>query len=202
MIPLLLLGVAYLLGAVPFGYLLVRLRTGRDVRGLGSGNIGATNVLRTTGRRLGFLTLLLDVAKGWAAVWLMDRATAGDPWWTSLAAAAVVLGHAFPVFLRFQGGKAVASFVGAFLYLAPGPLLAVMVVFVVMVAVSGYLSLGSIVGAATFPLALFLIQHPPLPLLLVAGALCAFIVRRHRSNMERLRAGKENVFTLRGRKRQ
>jgi acyl phosphate:glycerol-3-phosphate acyltransferase len=119
MIPFFVVAAAYLIGAIPFGYLVVRLSSGRDVRQLGSGNIGATNVLRTTGSALGLLTLALDIAKGTAAVWLADRLTGGSLLWMTLAALAVVAGHAFPVFLRFHGGKAVASFVGAFLYLTP-----------------------------------------------------------------------------------
>src|SRR5512133_2496118 len=117
MIPLAVLVIAYLLGAIPFGYLLVRWKTGTDVRSQGSGNIGATNVLRTTGRAAGIVTLLLDIGKGYFAVWLADRLTGGNPTWMSAAAVAVMIGHAYPVFLAFQGGKAVASFVGAFLYL-------------------------------------------------------------------------------------
>ena len=108
---LLALLIAYLLGAIPFGYLLVRLWTGTDVRKSGSGNIGATNVLRTTGRAAGVATLLLDIAKGYAAVWIAGRLTGQAPVWTPLAALAVMAGHAFSVFLGFKGGKAVASFV-------------------------------------------------------------------------------------------
>lgn len=197
-LPLLLLLAAYLIGGIPFGYLLVRLKTGRDVRALGSGNIGATNVLRTTGRALGVVTLGLDVAKGWFAVWLMGRYLALDPFWMSAAGVAVVLGHAYPIFLRFKGGKAVASFVGVALALAPAALAAVLILFVAVVAWSRYISLGSITGAALFPLAVWLLYHPEWP---VTGAsvLCgAFIVWRHRSNIERLRAGTENVFSLGG----
>ena len=128
------LAIAYLLGATPFGYLLVKWRTGRDVRALGSGNIGATNVLRTTSRALGILTLLLDIGKGFLAVWIAARLTAASPVWTSAAALAVMAGHAYPVFLKFHGGKAVASFVGAFLYLAPLPLAVTLVLFVAVVA--------------------------------------------------------------------
>src|SRR5512140_1136481 len=119
MIALFVVAVAYLLGAIPFGYLLVRWKTGGDVRSTGSGNIGATNVLRTTGRAAGVSTLLLDIAKGYLAVWLAGRWTDHDPFWMSVAALTVMAGHAFPVFLKFKGGKAVASFVGAFLYLTP-----------------------------------------------------------------------------------
>src|SRR5918911_693500 len=118
---LLVVPVAYLLGAIPFGYLLVKWKTGADVRSQGSGNIGATNVLRTTGRAAGVATLLLDIGKGYLAVWLADRLTGGNPTWMSAAAVAVMIGHAYPVFLAFHGGKAVASFMGAFLYLTPIP---------------------------------------------------------------------------------
>src|SRR5258708_28182479 len=101
MIPLAVLLIAYLLGAIPFGYLLVKWKTGADVRAAGSGNIGATNVMRTTGRVAGFATLLLDIAKGYAAVWIAGRLTGGDPVWTSLAAIAVMVGHAYPGFPGF-----------------------------------------------------------------------------------------------------
>lgn len=194
--PLLLLIVAYFLGGIPFGYLLVRWRTGEDVRAKGSGNIGATNVLRSSGRGLGIATLVLDIAKGWLAVWLMARFGSDAPLWTSLAALAVILGHAFPAALKFQGGKAVASFVGAFAYLAPVPLLAITIVFVAVVAVTRFISLGSIAGAALFPLAVWMIDHPDPALVLAALAGGIFIIWRHKGNVERLRAGTENVFTL------
>jgi glycerol-3-phosphate acyltransferase PlsY len=200
--PLILAAAAYLIGSIPFGYLLVRLKTGQDVRQSGSGNIGATNVLRTTGRSLGVLTLILDIAKGYLAVWLMERATGGDIAWMSAAAFAVLMGHGFPVFLKFQGGKAVASFVGAYLCLAPAPLLSCIALFAVIVAVSKYISLGSIVAAGLFPLAVWLIRRPePHWSLMLAAVLSgAFIIWRHRSNLERLRAGTENVFRFGGKK--
>jgi glycerol-3-phosphate acyltransferase PlsY len=199
MMPSLILIFAYLLGGIPFGYLLVRLKTGRDVRSMGSGNIGATNVLRTTGRALGVVTLLLDIGKGYLAVWAAGRLTGGSPLWMSAAALAVMAGHAFPVFLKFRGGKAMASFVGAFLCLTPLPLVAVLLVFFVVVARTRYISLGSIVGAATLPLAVWLISHPAAPVTTAALVGGAFIVWRHRDNIARLRAGKENVLALGGR---
>ncbi len=189
---------AYILGAIPFGYLLVKWRTGADIRASGSGNIGATNVLRTTGRTAGILTLLLDIGKGALAVWLGGKLTGGDPAWMSAAAVAVMAGHAYPVFLRFRGGKAVASFVGAFLYLTPLPLTAALVVFVGVVAWTRYISLGSILAAGTFPLAVWLILHPPLPVLAAALAGAAFIIYRHRQNISRLREGTEHEFSIRG----
>src|SRR5579864_585921 len=105
--------IAYLIGSVPFGYLLVKLTTGKDVRTVGSGNIGATNVLRSSGRVVAVATLVLDIAKGFAAVWIAAEMTGGSPFWSSAAALAVIGGHAFPIFLQFRGGKAVASFTGA-----------------------------------------------------------------------------------------
>ncbi len=200
MIPILALGIAYLLGAIPFGYVLVKAKTGGDVRKSGSGNIGETNVFRTTGRGIGVLTLLLDIAKGYLAVWIVSRLTGGDSLWTSMAALAVMAGHAYPVFLRFKGGKAVASFVGAFLCLTPFALLAVLVVFVAAVAWTRYISAGSVIGAATFPLAVWLIERPPLPVFTAALIAGAFIVYRHSSNIRRLREGTEHVFTLGARK--
>ncbi len=192
---------AYLLGAIPFGYLLVRVTTGRDVRSEGSGNIGATNVLRTTGRAAGVVTLLLDIAKGYVAVWVAEHLGGGSALWMSVAALAVMAGHAFPVFLRFKGGKAVASCVGAFLRLAPLPLGAVLIVFVVTVAVTRYISLGSIVAAASLPLAVWMISRPPFPMVAAALIAGAFITWRHKSNISRLRAGQEHVFSFGGRRR-
>ena len=188
------LAAAYLLGAIPFGYVLVKWKTGADVRASGSGNIGATNVLRTTGRAAGVATLLLDIGKGYLAVWLAERLSGGNVWVGSAAALAVMAGHGFPVFLGFKGGKAVASFVGAFLRLTPVPLAAVLVVFAAVVAASRHISLGSIVGAATFPLAVWLILHPPAPVLIAALAAGAFIVYRHKENIARLHQGTEHVF--------
>jgi glycerol-3-phosphate acyltransferase PlsY len=198
MMPLLAVLLAYLIGGIPFGYLFVRATTGKDVRGLGSGNIGATNVLRTTGRGLAVAVLLLDVAKGYFAVWLAAFLTSGltngSILWLSLAAGAVLLGHCYPIFLKFQGGKAVACFIGAFLYLTPVALLAVLLLFVIVVARSRHISLGSIVAAGLFPLAVWLIEHPPAPVLLVSIFAAVLIVYRHKSNLERLRTGAENVF--------
>ena len=196
MIAPILLIVAYLLGGIPFGYLLVKLRTGEDVRAMGSGNIGATNVLRTSGRMAGIVTLLLDMLKGWVAVWLMARFAGQDPLWMSLAAIAVVFGHGFSIFLKFEGGKAVASYVGAFLFLAPIPLFATTIIFVVAVWRTRFISFGSVLGAALFPLAVWMIDHAPWPTILATIVCGAFIIWRHRSNMDRLIVGTENVFAF------
>jgi glycerol-3-phosphate acyltransferase PlsY len=189
--------IAYALGGIPFGLIVVRLRTGDDVRNTGSGNIGATNVLRTAGRVAGVLTLFLDAAKAWFAVWLADRLTGGDIAWMSFAALAVLAGHAFPVWLGFKGGKAVASFVGAFAYLAWLPLVAVLLIFVVLLAVTRYLSLGSIVAAGLFPFACWMILHPSWPVLAAAAGAAVLIIWRHRANIDRIRAGNENIFRFR-----
>lgn len=188
--------VAYLVGGIPFGYLLVRWKTGEDVREKGSGNIGATNVLRTTGRAVGFATLLLDIAKGVFAVWLADKLSDGSAVWMSLAALAVMAGHAYPVFLKFHGGKAVASFIGAFLYLMPVPMIAALVLFVIVVAATRQISMGSIVAAGALPLAAWMIEHPAPIEIIVAIAAAAFIIIRHRANIDRIRSGTESVLHL------
>jgi glycerol-3-phosphate acyltransferase PlsY len=190
------LPIAYFLGSIPFGFLLVRLKTGNDIRASGSGNIGATNVLRTSGRVAGFATLLLDIAKGYVAVWIAAWLSHDDPFWMAVAALAVILGHAFSLFLKFKGGKAVASFVGAFLYLAPAAIAATAVIFVLLVAWTRHLSMGSIAGAATFPLGYWLLYMPPLPLLMAAILGSALILYRHTGNVRRLRQGTEHRFTL------
>ena len=200
MITLLVAAIAYLLGAIPFGYLLVKWTTGADVRTGGSGNIGATNVLRTTGRAAGVATLLLDIGKGYLAVWIAGRLSEHGAVTMSVAALAVMAGHAYPVFLKFKGGKAVASFVGAFLCLTPTALAAVLVVFVIVVAWTRHISMGSIVAAATFPLAVWLIQKPEVTVVLAGAVAGAFIIYKHSSNVRRLRAGTEHVFTFSSRK--
>ncbi len=191
---LLSIAIAYLLGGIPFGYLLVKMTTGKDVRASGSGNIGATNVLRTTGRAIAVATLLLDIGKGVAAVWIAAILTDDDVTWKSAAALAVMAGHAYPVFLKFKGGKAVATFIGAFLYLTPLALAAALIVFVVVVAATRHISAGSVLAAGTFPLGVWMILHPPAPVFLAALIAGAFIVIRHRENLARLHAGKESVF--------
>jgi acyl phosphate:glycerol-3-phosphate acyltransferase len=186
--------IAYLIGGIPFGYLLVRMQTGEDVRSKGSGNIGATNVLRTTGRAAAVATLVLDIGKGCLAVWLAGKLTNSSAAAMSLAALAVMAGHAYPVYLKFRGGKAVASFIGAFLVLTPVPLLAALALFVIVVAASRHISLGSIVAAGSLPLAVYLIEHPPGTVLIASLVAGLFIIYRHSANIQRLRAGTESVF--------
>jgi glycerol-3-phosphate acyltransferase PlsY len=185
---------AYLIGGIPFGLVIVRLMTGRDVRASGSGNIGATNVLRTTGRLAGVLTLILDATKGWLAVWIASLLTGGNVFWMSVAAFAVLAGHAFPAWLRFKGGKAVASFLGAYLFLTPIPVFAVLLLFIFLVFWTRHLSLGSVVAAGLFPLACWMILHPDWPILVSAVAAACLIIYRHADNIRRIRAGNERVF--------
>ncbi|MBM3762199.1 MAG: glycerol-3-phosphate 1-O-acyltransferase PlsY [Acidobacteria bacterium] len=192
-----LVPLCFLMGSLPFGAWIVKWKTGQDVTKLGSGNIGATNVLRTTGRMAGVLTLLLDIGKGMVAVYIADRASEGNALVMSAAALAVLFGHAFSPFMGFKGGKAVASFAGAFAYLTPLPFAAIAVLFVATVAYSRYISLGSICGAMLFPFAVWLILHPAWPVLLAAVVAGLFITWRHSSNLERLRAGTENRFEWR-----
>jgi acyl phosphate:glycerol-3-phosphate acyltransferase len=186
--------IAYLLGSIPFGYVLTRLKTGRDVRASGSGNIGATNVMRTGGKALGIATLLLDIVKGVFAVMVAEKLTEASPLWMALAALLVCAGHVFPIFLGFQGGKAVATFAGAFGFLMPLPLLATLVVFAIGVAATKHISAGSILGAAAFPLGAWLILQPSLTEMLASIVACGLILYRHRSNMQRIHAGTESVF--------
>jgi acyl phosphate:glycerol-3-phosphate acyltransferase len=188
---------AYLIGGLPFGYWFVRLRLGKDIRTIGSGNIGATNVHRAAGTKAGLIVLALDICKGWLAVYLVSRVTHGDPIALALAAFAVVVGHCYPIFLGFRGGKAVACFIGAFGFLAPLALLATAIVFVVVVVSSKFVSLGSIVGALTFPVLYWTIDHPPHVLLVSSVLAGVLIVYRHRANIARLRSGTENTFSLR-----
>jgi glycerol-3-phosphate acyltransferase PlsY len=188
---------AYLIGGIPFGLIIVKLMTGGDVREAGSGNIGATNVLRTTGLAAGVLTLVLDAAKAWLAVFLADWLSGGSELWMSFAALAVLVGHAWSIWIGFKGGKAVASFIGAYVYLTPLPLLAVVLLFVFVVAWTRYLSLGSIIMAGLFPVACWMILHPAWPVLLSALGAAIVVVERHRGNIARMRAGEERIFTFR-----
>lgn len=190
--------VAYLLGALPFGYWFVRLRSGRDIRGMGSGNIGATNVHRTMGSSAGIVVLLLDILKGLAAVWIAGMATHKDPIALGFAAVAVMIGHCYPVFLRFKGGKAVATFIGAFGYIAPLALLICAAFFVAIVAVTRFISLGSLLAVFAFPFAFDFINRPPAALLVASILAAVLIIYRHRANIARLRTGTEHAFSLKG----
>jgi glycerol-3-phosphate acyltransferase PlsY len=181
---------AYLLGSVSFSIVVVRIFFRKDIREEGSGNAGATNVLRNHGAKAGIAVAALDVAKGAAAVWGMRWATA-NPAWLAAAAFAVVLGHVFPVFFRFRGGKGVATTVGAFLVLAPAATGVVVLLFLAVVALTRYVSLGSILAATALPpVALYLFRSPD-PVALSAGATALLILFKHRDNLRRLASGTE-----------
>jgi glycerol-3-phosphate acyltransferase PlsY len=215
---------AYLLGSIPFGYLLVRAAHGRDVRTTGSGNIGATNVARTS-PGLGLLTLLLDALKGLAAVlfalalsrsemkgwpaagssWFFSDSLGALPAWVgvraTLAALFAVFGHIFPVWLRFRGGKGVATALGAFLLLAPAATLAALAVFVAIALASRYISLGSILTATAFPFLVWWLEarsFPPRAILVIALT-SVVIIARHHHNLGRLFSGTEPRLQLKSR---
>src|SRR5208283_2313732 len=181
------ISIAYLLGSVPFGYLLVRLFRREDVRRQGSGNIGATNVARSGGTKLGVVTLLLDIGKAYAAVVIAHHLAPGVYDVQVAAAIAAVLGHVFPVWLGFRGGKGVASALGVFLALTWPSAGGILLVFAVVFALTRYVSLASIVGLATFPLFgfYFVAQHTPM---VKFGFLCIplLIIVKHHGNIRRL----------------
>jgi acyl phosphate:glycerol-3-phosphate acyltransferase len=190
---------AYVLGAVPFGFIVVKLVAGRDVRGSGSGSTGATNVTRSAGLKAGLLTYVLDVAKGAGAVALMLW-IAPDPWWLGGAAVAAVLGHMFPVFLGFKGGKGVATGVGAYLLMVPLAVVSALVVWAVLFKKTRMVSLASIVATSLVPVFVFVwfgvTGHPAEPLA-TAGSValgCALVVAKHHANIGRLLRGTESRF--------
>jgi acyl phosphate:glycerol-3-phosphate acyltransferase len=192
--------VAYLLGSIPFGVILTRLFGGGDVRKVGSGNIGATNVARAAGPAAGIFTLLLDAAKGAAAVWIAARFSEQSATWMILAMLAALVGHCFPVWLKFRGGKGVATAAGAFAMLSPLALLGAVLLFAAVVAFWRYVSLASLTAAASMPLLLYFLwapHHAP-PLIVTFGALAAavLIVYKHDANIQRLVQGEEPKFSL------
>ena len=188
--------IGYLLGSIPFGFLIVRVTAGADIRRQGSGNIGATNVFRKS-RWAGVGTLLLDGGKGYLAVFIA-RWMGGDPAWQAIAALAAILGHVFTVWLRFKGGKGVATGCGAYLAICPAAVVTTLVVFVVTVAVTRYISLASILATGAFPLWAYLYGEPVSVLLW--GALGAsVIILKHHQNIRRLFAGTESKFACNSR---
>lgn len=180
----------YLLGSLSFATLLVRLAKGKDIRTEGSGNAGATNVLRAHGKGLALAVAALDIGKGALAVWLVRLVTA-DPRPAAAAGVAAVIGHVFPVFYGFRGGKGVATAVGAFVALAPLATLVCVAVFVAIVAVTRYVSLGSVVSVSLLPPVAGLFFHAREPVVVAGAAVAALVVVEHVENLKRLAAGTE-----------
>lgn len=195
----------YLLGSIPFGYLLVRATGGGDIRYKGSGNIGATNVARTSGWSVGVITLLLDAAKGYFAVWLTGHLSAGNIRVMMFAGFAAIIGHVFPVWLKFEGGKGVATALGVFLAICWPAAAAAVLLFLLIAVFWRYVSLASISASAALPLFVYLLYapgHAP-PTAVSASTLlaAALVIVKHRDNIERLLAGTEPRFEM-GRKKE
>lgn len=197
--------VAYLLGSIPFGYLLVKyvFTPGEDVRHIGSGGTGATNVTRRAGPTAGLLTYILDVGKGMGAVALMRLVAEGDYFWIGAAGIAAIVGHIFPIFLGFRGGKGVATGVGIYLMIAPYSVIGALVLWVVTVFLTRYVSLGSLVAAGALPLLTWLfygvLQSNQHFTAMIIIALCAFglILFAHWKNVGRLMRGEEKKVGMR-----
>jgi glycerol-3-phosphate acyltransferase PlsY len=196
---LLALAASYLLGAVPFGFIVVKLLVGAGVRAAGSGSTGATNVTRRAGLKAGAITYVLDMLKGAASVLLM-RAVTDDPLWLGGAAAAAIVGHMFPVFLRFKGGKGVATGVGAYLAIVPLAVATTLVMWVALFRKTRIVSLASVVATALVPLWTWLwygalLGRPSIWRLIAAVCVgCVLIVAKHYENIGRLVAGTESRF--------
>jgi glycerol-3-phosphate acyltransferase PlsY len=191
---------AYLLGSIPFGLWLGQLFGAADIRKSGSGNIGATNVARVAGPAAGIFTLLLDGGKGAIAVYLAARLTTENATWMMVAGLCVLLGHCFPVWLRFHGGKGVATAAGVFLVLCPWAAVAALIVFILVVAYWRFVSLGSISAAAVMPLLVYFFWapgHAP-PYVITFGSLAAvlLVVYKHDQNIQRLVQGDEPRFSF------
>ena len=191
---------AYLLGSIPFGILIARIFGAGDVRKAGSGNIGATNVARIAGPLPGILTLLLDCGKGAVAVWAAARLSGDSATWMMAAALAALIGHCFPLWLNFRGGKGVATAAGAFLVLSPLSVLGSVILFIVVVSFWRYISLGSISAAAAMPLLIYFLwapHHAPPPAVTFGAlAAAAIIIYKHDGNIQRLVQGEEPKFSF------
>lgn len=182
---------AYFLGSIPTGLLLGKA-FGVDIRSTGSGNIGATNVYRTLGKKIGLLTLAGDCLKGLVPVLAMKYLGSSDLW-IALAGLAAFLGHVFPVFLGFKGGKGVATALGVFLAVSPLAVLCSLMIFLLVVMKWRYVSLASITAACAMPVFVIVIEHKSFPTLL-AVIIASIIIQKHRDNIERLKAGTERKF--------
>ena len=186
---------AYLMGSIPVGVILGKLK-GVDPRRTGSGNIGATNVMRAAGKKLGIITLLCDTAKGFIPVMLAICLDA-QGYVIALTGFVVFLGHLFPVFLKFRGGKGVATALGVYLALSPAVVLGAFIVFAVVFAVWRYVSLASLIGAVAIPAGLYL-KKAPFEFVAMAGLIALFVIVRHKDNISRLIKGTESKISFSG----
>jgi glycerol-3-phosphate acyltransferase PlsY len=187
---LFIVAMAYLLGSIPTALLLVRVVTGGDVRTTGSGNVGGTNAARAAGLKVGVAVTLVDMAKGAVPVVVMQWYNPASRW-MAMAMLAAVAGHIFPVWLKFRGGKGVATGFGAFLVLAPGTAFLAFGVWFVVVALTRYVALGSMLASAVFPVLLFFTAKPLEPVIWGVVAIAVLIVFRHQSNMRNILDGTE-----------
>lgn len=187
---LMIVALAYFLGSLPTAYLLVRLMTGHDVRRKGSGNVGGTNALRTAGWKVGVAVTIIDMAKGAIPVWLMQLYNP-ESGWIAAAMLAAVVGHCYPVWLKFRGGKGVATGFGAFMVLAPLSALAAFGLWFVVLLIWRWVSLASMTASASFPLILKLIDNPDVVTLTAVSAAAILIILRHSSNIRNIVAGTE-----------
>jgi glycerol-3-phosphate acyltransferase PlsY len=191
---------AYLLGSIPFGLLLAKIFGGLDVRRAGSGNIGATNVARAAGPLAGILTLVLDAAKGAFAVLLAARLSGDSSTWMMLAAIASLIGHCYPIWLNFRGGKGVATAAGFFLVLAPMAFGIAISIFILVAVFTRFVSLGSIFAAAAMPLLIYLLwapHHAPPPMVTFGAlAVSLLIIYKHDANIQRMVQGDEPKFSF------
>lgn len=203
--PWLILPLAYLLGSIPFGMLIVKALGGPDIRAIGSGNIGAANVARNAGKFAGILTLLLDAGKGYAAVWLAGYFTHGSMRWMMIAAVCAVIGHIFPIWLGFKGGKGVATGLGVFLPICWQAVAAAAVLWLAVVIFWRYSSLGSISAAVALPVFVYLLyapgHAPPEYVTLGTVVISLLVLIKHRPNIARLIAGEETRLNFGGRDR-
>src|SRR5262245_61817713 len=190
----LILTIAYMIGSVPFAWILARRWGASDLRRVGSGNVGAANALRAAGVAPGVIAVLLDAAKGAITVLIAQRLN-GPPVVPAVAGLAAILGHVYPVWLGFHGGKGVATAWGAFALLAPMAAAPVLTVFLVVVWITRYISLGSIVATTALPPLAYLTGSSP-AVVAIAAAAAGLIVFRHRSNLRRLRDGTETRLVL------
>lgn len=182
----------YLIGSIPFSFIFSKLVGGIDIRKRGSHNVGATNALRTAGLKVALLALAGDLLKGVAACWI--GALSGNAAIMALCAAAAVVGHCWPVFLGLKGGKGVATSAGIILYLSPSIFIALLAIFLLVVILTKYVSLGSILAAASLPV-WALVFHQPWPLVLMCVFIAVLVIARHHENIRKLINGTEAKFT-------